>query len=376
MLVAPAQTSAESTDQARIDPNAASALARQKGIPVKAARLRLVRERTLGVLGDRVEAVLAGRSGGSYLDARGKLVVTTLDTASKAVVARSGARAKLVDDSSARLHAIVKRLDRQASTGGAGRMRGWYVDVPNNSVVVTVTDGAADKRTAAMTKLAKSFGDSVRIEHRPAAEAPQPAESVAGGFEYVLPNGGTCSVGFNTVDAANQNVVLTAGHCTQQSGWISRGAYNIGQTRTSNFPTDDFGTFWNTYPDYWQASPSVDMYDGNYARLAGEWDNPPVGATVCKSGRTTGFTCGTITGLDETVTYGSDVVSGLVRHNACVEPGDSGGSNISANYYALGVTSGASLRANQCLSKFGEENVSWYQPIGEALSREGLRLVL
>jgi streptogrisin C len=101
-----------------------------------------------------------------------------------------------------------------------------------------------------------------------------------------------------------------------------------------------------------------------------------VGATVCKSGLKTGFTCGRITALDVTASYGANIIYGLTQHNACVEPGDSGGSNISGGAYALGVTSGASLVDRKyCLSRYGQRNVSWYQPIGEALSRNGLRLL-
>ena len=367
--------------QPDVDPATATAVARQQGITVAKARARLAREKNLGAHGARIARSLARDSGGSYLDATGNLVVTALDPASAAEVTRSGAHAKRVDDSAARLDAITEQLDRQARKGGAGGVQGWYVDVPTNTVVVTVTEGAVDSSTAALTKLATSFGDSVRIESRPADQAPQPAEWLVGGYEFVLPSGGTCSVGFNTLDASNRNVALTAGHCVTTSGSLSRNGYLIGSARTANYPTDDFGTFWNSYPGYWQPSPSVYQYNGNYARVAGQWDNPTVGATVCKSGRTTGYTCGQITALNQTVTYtGGKVLYGLVRHNACVEPGDSGGSNISAGYYALGVTSGASTPTSgaykgKCLSKSGGANVSWYQPVGEALSRNGLRLL-
>ena len=34
------------------------------------------------------------------------------------------------------------------------------------------------------------------------------------------------------------------------------------------------------------------------------------------------------------------------------------------------------MNAGRCLSKLGSANVSWYQPIGEALTANGLRLVL
>ena len=67
---------------------------------------------------------------------------------------------------------------------------------------------------------------------------------------------------------------------------------------------------------------------------------------MCKSGITTKWTCGIITAKNETVTYtGGKTVYGLTRHTACVEPGDSGGANVSVfyGYHAEGVTSGASM---------------------------------
>src|SRR5688572_19663707 len=129
----PASSAAAPGASTHFDPDAAAAVARQNEITIAEAKARLARERSLDALGDRIEKSLAGRSGGTYLDTNGNLVVTTLDAASKAVATRSGARAKLVDDSSARLDAIMAQLDRQAAQSGAGAAQGWYVDVPTNT---------------------------------------------------------------------------------------------------------------------------------------------------------------------------------------------------------------------------------------------------
>ena len=361
---------------ASVDPQAAQAMAEQHGISVQQASRQLSREMALGDRGKRLEKALRGRTGGSFLDESGDLVVTTLDDDGDAVVSMGGAQPQRVDDRAARLDNIMRALDR-ASGAGAGSLQGWYVDVADNSVVVTVSEGATDARTKALTKVAGSFGDSVRIETAPAAQQPQTTAYLVGGFEVVLPGGGTCSAGFNTRDAYGRNVVLTAGHCTKTPGMISRQGYWVGNTRTANFPADDYGTFWNSYPSYWTPSVSVYKYNGTYVNVRGQWNAPTVGATVCKSGRTTGYTCGAITALNQTVVYtGGKTVYGLVRHNACVQGGDSGGSNISAGAFALGVTSGASMTTSGlCLSKVGQPNVSWYQPIGEALTANGLTLL-
>jgi hypothetical protein len=364
---------------ADVDRQAAAALAKEKGITVAAATDRLARQHELGAVGERLVASLGSRTGGDYLDDDGNLVVTTLDAAATAEVTRAGARAEHVDDSLGRLESITAALERQAARGGTGGVQEWYVDIPHNSVVVTVTDGASDARTVALLRVAAAFGQTVHVKHAPASEAPRTTEWLAGGEKYILPDGQhTCSTGFNAADQYGRNVVVTAGHCMQQSGWETRSGYLVGARRTSSFPGDDFGTFWNQYPSYWQPVPYVDLYNGVYARVAGEWDYPPVGASVCKSGLTTGFTCGTITAVNASANYDGQMVYGLVRHTACVEPGDSGGANISgSNYYALGMTSGANLyNKTYCLAKVGQQNVSWYQPVGEALSANGLRLVL
>ena len=42
------------------------------------------------------------------------------------------------------------------------------------------------------------------------------------GYDYVTPDGGGCSVGFDALDTFNRNVVLTAGHCLRTSGTVTR----------------------------------------------------------------------------------------------------------------------------------------------------------
>ena len=214
----------------------------------------------------------------------------------------------------------------------------------------------------------------MRIDTAPASQAPKATEYMVGGYEVKIPTGGFCSAGFNTVDSSNRAVVLTAGHCVTTAGTVSRNGYIVGTTRTASFPGNDYGTFWNSYPSYWQPTVSVSKYNGTFVNIRGSWNLPPVGATVCKSGRTTGYTCGTITALNQSVTYtGGIVVSGLVRHNACVEGGDSGGANISAGAYALGMTSGAAMTSTgKCLSKAGQAKTATL-PAG--LSQDGLECI-
>lgn len=216
--------------------------------------------------------------------------------------------------------------------------------------------------------------------------SPTTTDGAYGGLEYghtmTAKGYSVCSFGFNALDSAGRYVNVTAGHCLQTwpslFRYVGSTPYTIGSTRSVNFPGSDYGVFNNSYPSYWTPVAAVANYAGGSINVAGSWGNPPVGATVCKSGRTTGWTCGTITALNKTVNYAGKIVYGLVQHNACVEGGDSGGANMSSGGFAIGLTSGAALNATtgKCLSKQGAANVSYYQPIAPALIANNLRLLV
>jgi streptogrisin C len=63
-------------------------------------------------------------------------------------------------------------------------------------------------------------------------------------------------------------------------------------------------------------------------------------------------------------------VHGLTQHNACVRPGDSGGSNVnvSSPNKAEGMTSGAALLPGGVCQA---TPVSWYFPVADSLAYYG-----
>uniref|UniRef100_UPI0003689C43 S1 family peptidase n=1 Tax=Nocardiopsis halotolerans TaxID=124252 RepID=UPI0003689C43 len=93
----------------------------------------------------------------------------------------------------------------------------------------------------------------------------------------------------------------------------------------------------------------------------------PIGSSVCRSGSTTGWHCGTIEARGQTVSYPQGTVRNLTRTNVCAEPGDSGGSFISGSQ-AQGVTSGGS---GDCT--YG--GTTYYQEVNPMLNTWGLSLV-
>jgi hypothetical protein len=69
--------------------------------------------------------------------------------------------------------------------------------------------------------------------------------------------------------------------------------------------------------------------------------NPQVSESICKTGATTGTTCGIVTALNVTVNYPQGTVYGLARTTVYSQPGDSGGS-VYDKATGVGMISGGS----------------------------------
>nr|WP_231748016.1 S1 family peptidase [Auraticoccus cholistanensis] len=348
------------------------ALARSEGTTVAQARQQIATENALSAKAARLDASLAdSEHAGSWIAGDELVVAVTTDEAA-AEVRAAGARPETVRRSQADLDAVQARLDRLARTGGAGGVLSWGADPRSNAVTVEVAAGADDAATEAFVAEAEELGAEVV---RSGAEI-RPLASVLGGQEYVIDNAYVCSTGFGARDSAGRPVVVTAGHCTEGASRFTFRGTTLGTHRSTRFPGDDWGTIAAASTHTLVAA--VDTYDGSSVRVAGS-TAAAVGANLCKSGRTTDWTCGRVTGLNRTVNYGGgDIVSGLTEHTACVEQGDSGGANVSGTQ-AQGVSSGGALYSSGgslvCGEKVGQRNAAYFQPLNEVLQREGLRLL-
>lgn len=329
------------------------AMQRDLGLSKQQAEQRLAGEAKARTVDDAVRTQLKDSFGGSYYDAKlGKLVVGVTDAATIGTVRAAGAEARLVDDSIAELDAAAARLDH-AESQAPDAVTGWYVDIRGNQVVVTTAPGTAAQARDFVTS---AGADSASVDVVESTESPQTFMDIIGGNAYYIGSGARCSVGF-----AVQGGFVTAGHCGSTGASTSNPS---GYFAGSSFPGNDYA-FVNTGSDD-TPRPWVNMYNG-YARVVSGSSEAPVGSSVCRSGSTTGWHCGTIEAKNQTVRYAEGSVSGLTRTNVCAEPGDSGGSFISGNQ-AQGMTSG------------GSGNCTWggttyFQPVNEALNAYGLRLV-
>lgn len=324
------------------------------------------------------QRMLGASYAGSWLerDATGTLqfvVATTQKT--QATKARAlGANTRVVQRSLAKLETVMSQLNRGQAAPGKRSARGgmdpaihsWRIDLRSNTVVVVTDIGAQDK---AVDFIAASGADVDAIRFETSKARPQPTYDIRGGDPY---NG--CSIGFS-VRQGTDTGFATAGHCGGVNTPVSgQNGIAIGYVAGSQFPGADQAWVRNTNPGAWVIRPWVNTYNGGNLNIIGNQE-VPIGGTVCRSGATTGWRCGVITARNVTVNYGNGPTNGLVQANACVGFGDSGGSFVSANGEAQGVTSGGGIPGgsnNNC--GFGTAAATYYQPIQPLLNAYGLVL--
>lgn len=142
-----------------------------------------------------------------------------------------------------------------------------------------------------------------------------------------LPEG--CTLGFvgrrNSDSAA---IMITAGHCLTSSGTRTANdesgtSHTIGGRWTSNFGSRDYAAMFLA-TSYW-GQEGIVWVSANHEKPIYSTGTSTMGETICKTGVSTGTTCGNITGLNVAVNYGGTIVSALGRADLCGEPGDSGG---------------------------------------------------
>jgi len=126
-----------------------------------------------------------------------------------------------------------------------------------------------------------------------------------GGVQVDKNTGYVCSLGFNARTTKGTPIFLTAGHCTSGKPSFSRNGYILGNTYTSSFPGNDFGSV--GVIEGWDQQGFVDGWGAGNVAVKGIAE-PTVGSTLCKSGKSTGWTCGRIVARNVTVNYGSNRV--------------------------------------------------------------------
>jgi streptogrisin C len=362
----PATKATDASDA--VAPQMLSAMKRDLGLSPAQATAAVKRATWAAGVTTTLKASTGSAWAGSWLTDQGTtLNVAVTDPAQAAKVKAAGAIPKLVAHSSAQLDAAKQTLDTTAGTKATKVLAGWAVDVAANKVAITALPG----QTAAAEELAAKAGiPSSELKVVTTKSAPKTLADLSGGDAYFisLDEGlARCSIGF-----AVEGGFVTAGHCGAVGDQASESAAGdgsdlqpLGAVSASVFPGDaDFGVVKVT-GDF-TVQPLIDDFNNNQLPVAGS-TAAPIGATVCRSGSTTGLHCGTILALNQTVNYPEGTVTGLTETDACAEGGDSGGSWFVGDQ-AQGVTSGGS---GDCT--VGGE--TFFQPVNEILQRNNLTLL-
>ncbi|MET7473708.1 S1 family peptidase [Streptomyces sp. NPDC005648] len=333
-----------------------SAMQHDLGLTRSRAEARLAAEKTATAVERKARRAAGASYGGSWFDAAtGRLTVAVTSGADTAAVRATGARVRIVEHSARQLDAVKARVDKLPAPAGVSS---WYVDPKANSVVVDVV--AAHRFDNDVRSFLARAGKAGPVTVESTAAAPRTfAAGTVGGDPYYTGNV-RCSIGFSVYGG-----FVTAGHCDQHTGAVYGwdGSY-VGNFQGSSFPDNDYA--WVSVGSGWWTVPVVLGWGTVSDQLVRGSAEAPVGASICRSGSTSHWHCGTVEARNETVNYSQGTVYQLTKTSVCAEPGDSGGSFISGDQ-AQGVTSGG---WGDCAS--GGE--TWYQPVNEILGRYGLTL--
>ncbi|WP_207390446.1 S1 family peptidase [Rhodococcus sp. ABRD24] len=336
------------------------------------------------------------------------VAVAALSVAGTAQAAPSGPSLSAADGLPADLVAALQRdlqltpqqyLDRAAAAqqvagyardvrrADPGSFGGAWLDADGTPTVAVTTQAAADRVVAAgyRPEIVPFSADGLeralaQPNQRMGTPPPMPRFRVAsgtspiGGDAYIstpvpIADAGSylvCSFGFTAADSAGTPLALSAGHCDPSRA--TTGTANAAQVYVPDFAdlrsSQLVGSFAESgigetgggldyavirlTPDAATTGlgqPTVRSVGGSTLTITGT-AVPVVGAPVCKSGQTSGYTCGTVLESDFTTNLEGDAgeiwsVRGFTD-SACTLAGDSGGAIITGTL-ALGITSGSNV---------------------------------
>ncbi|RJO76761.1 protease [Nocardia panacis] len=243
----------------------------------------------------------------------------------------------------------------------ANLVRGAVVDTVNNSIAVRV-----DKSGLPMP----SFIDPARVIVMPAppqAGEPIAAVPVAGannrgplaaGDGYLSMSNRLslrCSLGFNGTDRNGNVVNISAGHCNPDIPAAGTPDAALAVEMIGDHKGIALGQFQKSvlgaqdYSIIRINDDNRDRFGNNLVRVPNAAPiavegvaTPVIGAPVCKSGSRTGFSCGVINAVDQTVQIGERQQTQSFSANICALPGDSGGPVVTGRL-ALGISSASSV---------------------------------
>lgn len=240
-------------------------------------------------------------------------------------------------------------------------VRGVVVDTVNNSIAVRVQQAGLPlpsfiDPSRVIVTAPPVAGERVDLSATPVAGDGNGALAGGDGYASIVGRSSLrCSLGFNGTDRSGNVINISAGHCNpdiESAGTGNAAAvYEVNGDRAGA----QLGTFQKSVlgeQDYSIIRVNDNArarFENNLVRIPGQAPiavdgvaTPVVGAPVCKSGARTGFSCGVINGIDQTVQVGDRQLTQSFSANICALPGDSGGAIVTGRL-ALGISSASSV---------------------------------
>ncbi|NLE81841.1 MAG: S1 family peptidase [Rhodococcus sp.] len=306
---------------------------------------------------------------GTWLDKAGNAVVALADGDDKAAARTAAEDAGFtvtdVAQSERDLEQQASKLDQWLEgqpPAIADVVRGVAVDIVHNNLVLRA-DAAAGLQLPDFLTDARVIPMFTPQTLEPSTDltpiaGPLPADAMLGGDAYGALGGGRglrCSLGFNAIGASGEAVNITAGHCDPNKNAAGTPAASQAFNLTPTGPGPLLGSFAKTslqnhdYSLLDIADGAEHRFENNGVRVPGAGPvhitgtaDPVVGAPVCKSGLNTGFSCGVVTAVDQTVSVGNRMLTNGFATNICALQGDSGGAIVTGTL-ALGISSASNV---------------------------------
>lgn len=352
-----------------LHPEIVAAMKRDLGLDSEQAHARVARDIAAAETIETLKASTGSAFAGAWTSEDGETVnIAVTDEALAADITAAGATPVIVANSASKLDEAKAALDSididQPSTlaatenADASGIASYYVDVTANKLVLEALSGSTAHAEALAQQVGLVEGE---FEVRTVENMPSTMATIRGGDAYYINRAARCSIGFTVTTG-----FVSAGHCgTSGSSATTSAGAALGTFSGSVFPgSADMSYIRSVSGSTLQGV--VYAYGGTNIAVTGSTASA-TGASICRSGSTTGVHCGTVRALGATVNYAEGRVTGLTQTNVCAEPGDSGGSFYTGGQ-AQGVTSGGS---GDCSSG----GTTYFQPVNEILSTYGLTLV-
>ncbi|MFR9750561.1 S1 family peptidase [Nocardia sp. 004] len=311
----------------------------------------------------RYPAVFAG----SWLDQAGKPVIAIADGPRADEAEQAAKSAGFGVENVAKSEAVLRGeksaferwLEDQPEAVRA-QVRGAVVDTVNNTIAVRVDQAGLPMPSfidpaRVLVTAPPVAGEKTTLQ---AGEIAGAQGALAGGDGYASISGDEslrCSLGFNGIDRNGDTVNITAGHCNPDIPSAGSTEAAAIYELHGNDPGARLGVFQKSVlgaQDYSIVridDQAESRFANNAVRVPGAGAIaiegvaiPVIGAPVCKSGTRTGFSCGVINAVDQTVQVGERQLTQSFSANICALPGDSGGPVVTGRL-ALGISSASTV---------------------------------